>query len=97
MRFPKFLVKPFGFWRRDVDPVAKAAEIKAKHQAKQQVQGLFTPAQEELMDELGLKPGSKNSAESKKSEQRVKNTKARDPLTARQRKLAEELGLIKRK
>jgi hypothetical protein len=79
--------------RKTTDPVAKAAEIKAIYEAKRKEQGLFTPAQEELMNELGLTPGSKNS---KKVEKRVKNTKARDPLTARQRKLAEELGLLKR-
>ena len=79
--------------RKTTDPVAKAAEIKAKYEAKQKAQGLFTPAQEELMDELGLKPGSKREV---KKEKPVKNTKARDPLTARQRKLAEELGLLKR-
>ena len=79
--------------RKTTDPAAKAAEIKAKYEAKRKEQGLFTPAQEELMDELGLKPGSKREV---KNEKRVKNTKARDPLTARQRKLAEELGLLKR-
>ena len=78
------------------DANQKAAEIKAKYEAKRQVQGPFTPAQEELMDELGLAPGK--SIESKTNvakEKKAKNTKARDPLTARQRKLAEELGLIK--
>ena len=44
------------------------------------------------MDELGLKPANKKSQKKVKP---AKNTKARDPLTARQRKLAEELGLIK--
>jgi hypothetical protein len=78
--------------RKSSDPVAKAAEIKAKYEAKRKEQGLFTPAQEELMDELGLKPGSKKFQSKSKA---TKNTKARDPLTARQRKLAEELGLIK--
>jgi hypothetical protein len=77
------------------DANQKAAEIKAKYEAKRQVQGPFTPAQEELMDELGLTPGKVN--ESKAKEKTPKNTKARDPLTARQRKLAEELGLSKRK
>jgi hypothetical protein len=47
------------------------------------------------MDELGLTPGQVKPEKSKKTKE--KNTKARDPLTARQRKLAEELGLIKRK
>jgi hypothetical protein len=78
--------------RKSSNPVEKAAEIKAKYDAKRKEQGLFTPAQEELMEELGLKPGSKKSESKSK---RTKNTKARDPLTARQRKLAEELGLIK--
>ena len=78
--------------RKSNDPVAKAAEIKAEFEAKRKEQGLFTPAQEALMDELGLKPGNKKS---QKKVKRAKNTKARDPLTARQRKLAEELGLIK--
>ena len=75
------------------DANQKAAEIKAKYEAKRQVQGPFTPAQEELMDELGLTPGK--VSESKAKEKTPNNTKARDPLTARQRKLAEELGLIK--
>ena len=78
--------------RKSSDPVAKAAEIKAKFEAKRKEQGLFTPAQEALMDELGLKPANKKSQKKVKP---AKNTKARDPLTARQRKLAEELGLIK--
>ena len=81
------------FKRRKIDAVAKAAEIKAKHEAKRQEQGLFTPSQEALMDELGLTPGTTKSAgNTSKAE---KNTKARDPLTARQRKLAEELRLAK--
>ena len=77
------------------DANQKAAEIKAKFEAKRQVQGPFTPAQEELMDELGLTPGK--VSENKPKVKPAKNTKARDPLTARQRKLAEELGLSKRK
>ena len=40
------------------DPQARAAEIKAKYEAKRKGQGMFTPAQEALMDDLGLKPGS---------------------------------------
>ena len=79
--------------RKATDPVAKAAEIKAKHEAKRKVQGIFTPAQEDLMDELGLTPGS---AKEIRKEKRAKSPKSRDPLTARQRKLAEELGLLKR-
>ena len=42
------------------DPQTRAAEIKAKYEAKRKGQGMFTPAQEELMDELGLKPGSES-------------------------------------
>ena len=76
------------------DANQKAAEIKAKYEAKRQVQGPFTPAQEELMDELGLTPGK--VSENKPKVKPAKNTKARDPLTARQRKLAEELGLLKK-
>lgn len=88
MRFLKFK-------RRALDPAAKAAEIKAKHAAKEAERAkptLFTKAQKELMDELGLTPGS-NLDLNEIEEKRVKRTKARDPLTARQRKLAEELGL----
>jgi hypothetical protein len=77
------------------DPKERAAEIKAKYEAKQVPPELFTKAQAELMDELGLTPGQVKPEKSKKTKE--KNTKARDPLTARQRKLAEELGLIKRK
>ena len=86
-----------NIWRKKAKKDANqvAAEIKAKYEAKRQIQGPFTPAQEELMDELGLTPG--NVSENKAKEQTPKNTKARDPLTARQRKLAEELGLTKRK
>ena len=76
------------------DANQKAAEIKAKYEVKRQVQGPFTPAQEELMEELGLTP--RKVSENKAKEKPSKNTKARDPLTARQRKLAEELGLLKK-
>ena len=87
------------FWKRrgkrDANQVA--AEIKAKYEAKRQVQGPFTPAQEELMDELGLTPGKiRDSNPEIVKVKPAKNTKARDPLTARQRKLAEELGLLKK-
>ena len=86
-----------NIWRKKAKKDANqvAAEIKAKYEAKRQIQGPFTPAQEELMDELGLTPGK--VSENKTKEKTPKNTKARDPLTARQRKLAEELGLTKRK
>lgn len=84
MWFPKL-------WRKSVDPAAKAAEIKARHAKKQMQQGLFTPSQEVLMEELGLKPGVKLE----KNTIREKKTKARDPLTERQRNLAKELGLLK--
>lgn len=84
------------FRRAKVDPAQKAAQIKAKYQAKQAKQGLFTPAQEALMDELGLTPG----AEKKINEKPIKKKrsdiqKAHDRMTARQRKLAKELGLLK--
>ena len=83
------------FRRAKVDPEQKAAQIKAKYQAKQAKQGLFTPAQEALMDELGLTPG----AEKKINEKPIKKKrsdiqKAHDRMTVRQRKLAKELGLI---
>ena len=78
-----------------MDHVAKAAEIKAKHEAKGKKQGLFTPAQEALMDELGLTPGAIKEINKDENTKEDKEKKARDPLTARQRKLAEELGLIK--
>lgn len=81
--------------RSKKDANQKAAQIKAKFEAKRQVQGPFTPAQEELMDELGLTPGKVR--ENKAKEKTSNSSKARDPLTARQRKLAEELGLFKRK
>jgi hypothetical protein len=89
-----------NFKRRAVDPAAKAAEIKAKHAAKEAERAkpaLFTKAQEELMDELGLTPGGSRDLNetNDQRDKREKKTKARDPLTARQRKLAEELGLIK--
>ena len=90
----------WNIWRKNAkkDPNQKAAEIKAKYEANRHVQGPFTPAQEELMDELGLTPGTvKDLKKENAKEKRAKNTKARDPLTARQRKLAEELGLSKRK
>ena len=48
--------------KRNRDPQARAAEIKAKYEAKRKGQGMFTPAQEELMDELGLKPGSERKS-----------------------------------
>jgi hypothetical protein len=81
------------WWRRNKrDAAAHAADIKARYEAKRVNQGLFTPAQEELMEELGLTPGQPPKI---KDEKHTKNTKARDPLTARQRKLAKELGLLK--
>ena len=84
------------FRRAKVDPEQKAAQIKAKYEAKQAKQGLFTPAQEALMDELGLTPG----AEKKINEKPIKKKrsdiqKAHDRMTVRQRKLAKELGLLK--
>ena len=84
------------FRRAKLDPAQKAAQIKAKYEAKQAKQGLFTPAQEALMDELGLTPG----AEKKINEKPIKKKrsdiqKAHDRMTVRQRKLAKELGLLK--
>ena len=87
------------FRRAKVDPEQKAAQIKAKYQAKQAKQGLFTPAQEALMDELGLTPGApgieKNINEKPVKKKRSDIQKAHDRMTVRQRKLAKELGLLK--
>lgn len=97
------------FNREKLDPQQKAAKIKAKHALKSKSQGLFTPAQEELMEELGLKGNRPLVQREKleeleklaakevtpKTENRVaasRKTK-RDPLTPRQRRLMQELGL----
>lgn len=79
--------------RRERDAAKIAAEIKAKYEAKRVNQGLFTPAQEELMAELGLTPGTPEFSREIK-DGKWRKTKARDHLTARQRKLAKELGLL---
>jgi len=84
------------FRRAKLDPAQKAAQIKAKYEAKQAKQGLFTPAQEALMDELGLTPGAKKSINEKPvKKKRSDIQKAHDRMTVRQRKLAKELGLLK--
>jgi len=90
MRIPRIL----RFRRQNLDPVARAEEIKSKFAAKQKIQGLFTPAQQELMDELGLTPGDQHKDKSIPNQVEINKGK-RSPLTARQLKLAKELGLIK--
>lgn len=94
------------FNREKLDPQQKAAKIKAKHALKSKSQGLFTPAQEELMEELGLK-GNRPLVQREKLEElaakevrsKTENRAAasrktkRDPLTPRQRALMQELGL----
>ena len=86
-----------GFNREKLDPQQKAAKIKAKHALKGKSQGLFTPAQEELMEELGLKgnrPIEKLEGTPKIAEiGAAPIKKKRDPLTPRQRRLMQELGL----
>lgn len=87
----RFILRIFERDGQRKDAATKAAQIKAKYEAKRKEQGLFTPAQEALMDELGLTPGAAKEISNEDNSKK----KARDPLTARQRKLAEELGLIK--
>jgi hypothetical protein len=86
-----------GFNREKLDPQQKAAKIKAKHALKSKSQGLFTPAQEELMEELGLKgdrPLEKLEVVPKIENQvETPRKKKRDPLSPRQRRLMQELGL----
>ena len=90
---------PF-FSRKKLTPAERAEQIKEKHAKKMAGQGMFTPAQEKLREELGLKPGVKNKKKPGKktsqdgAEKKVK--KIKDPLSARQRKLMEELGLVKK-
>jgi hypothetical protein len=78
-------------------PEAKAEQIKAKFAAKMTKNGsLFTPGQEDLMLELGLKNTGEevaNAQPSKKAAPLGKKPKKRDPLTKRQRRLMAELGL----
>ena len=67
-----------------------AAKILERHARKSEVQGLLTPAQEELRKELGLTPEGYEKNEKGKP---VK--KEKDPLTKRQRALLRELGIEK--
>ena len=78
------------FGRTKLNPEEKAEQIKQKYAARYQPQGLFTAAQEDLMEELGL-TGDHTPKAKKKSGATPK--KKRDPLTARQRRLMQELGL----
>jgi len=74
--------------RKKKDPVEKAAEIIAKHHAKQERNsGLFTELQEEKRRQLGLHPTLRPDPKV------VRDEKTKDPLTKRQRALLEELGL----
>jgi hypothetical protein len=79
------------FRRNKLTPDERAAQIKAKYETKMAGQGMFTPAQEKLREELGLKPGA-NPVKKSKNSKEVK--KIKDPLSSRQRKLMEELGLV---
>ena len=47
------------FGRKKLTPAERAEQIKEKHEKKMAGQGMFTPAQEKLREELGLKPGAK--------------------------------------
>lgn len=76
------------FRRKKLTPQERAAQIKAKFEKKMAGQGMFTPAQEKLRDELGLKPGAKIVKKEKGAK------KVKDPLSKRQRALMEELGLV---
>jgi hypothetical protein len=54
-------------FRKKKDPVARAAEIKLKFEAKRSAPpSLFTAGQEQLMKELGLAPGSDSQAREKR-------------------------------
>ena len=81
------------FWRnwnkkRPEEARAQAEKLKARAEARKSVQGLLTPAQEQLRKELGLVPGGfEKTAEGKPKKQE------KDPLTKRQRALLKELGL----
>lgn len=73
-------------FRRKQDPTARAQEIKAKFEARRKPQGLFTPAQEELLKELGLTPGDEAAnqklREAKREEKRLNRIKRKsDPLS----------------
>lgn len=74
--------------RKKLDHREKAAEIIAKHQAKQdRNSGIFTELQEEKRRQLGLHPTLRPDPKE------VRQEKTKDPLTKRQRALLEELGL----
>jgi len=74
--------------RQKQDHIEKAAEIIAKHQAKQvRNSSLFTELQEEKRRQLGLHPTLRPDPKE------VRTAKTKDPLTKRQRALLEELGL----
>jgi hypothetical protein len=74
--------------RKKKDAVEKAAEIIAKHHAKKDRNaGLFTELQEEKRRQLGLHQTLRPDPKV------VRDEKAKDPLTKRQRALLEELGL----
>lgn len=76
--------------RKKLDPQEKADEIKARHAARMSANGdLFSATQREKMAELGLTPGGAKPA----SDGQPKAKKIRDPLTKRQRRLMQELGL----
>lgn len=75
-------------WRKKKDSREQAAEIIAKHQAKQERNsGIFTELQEEKRRQLGLHPTLRPDSK------QVREKKKKDPLTKRQRALLEELGL----
>jgi hypothetical protein len=84
---------PFGPWaKKDAAAVEEAvSKILARHARKSEIQGLLTPAQEELRKELGLTPEGYE-----KNEKGKPNKKQKDPLTKRQRALLKELGLDQR-
>lgn len=94
MRFKPFSIFTiFTIWSKKSAEEARehAEKIKAKAEARKSVQGLLTPAQEELRKELGLHPDGYE-----KTEQGKPVKKEKDPLTKRQRALLEELGLNKK-
>lgn len=75
-------------WRKKKDSREQAAEIIAKHQAKQERNsGIFTELQEEKRRQLGLHPTLRPDPK------QVREKKTKDPLTKRQRALLEKLGL----
>lgn len=77
-------------WRKKLSASEQAEQIKARHLARLSAnQDLFSSAQREKMAELGLTPGAPHTP----PEQVTAKKRVRDPLTKRQRKLMEELGL----